>query len=109
MTKVVLITNTHFETRNGEAIPVFQGGKHYPLTDATQRQVDLGNGSLVDAPPDAEKAQDTADALRAKADSAEQKAAEAQAAADAAAALAQAEEAAAAEAAAQASSAAAAA
>lgn len=34
----------------GLSEPRFVGGQTYPLTDDTQRQVDIGNGELVDVP-----------------------------------------------------------
>lgn len=49
--KVVLITNTYFETNaGGTAVPLFVGGQHYPLTEDSLRQVARRNGEEVDAP-----------------------------------------------------------
>ncbi len=31
-------------------MPVFEGGKHYPVTDASQRQVARGNHEVVGIP-----------------------------------------------------------
>lgn len=86
--QVVRIINTYFETDSGgNALEKFKGGEFYAVTEETSRQVALGNGELVDAPEDvekaiaaAQKARADADKALAKADSAEENAAAAQAA-----------------------------
>jgi hypothetical protein len=88
--KAVLITDSHFETdASGSAVEKFKGGKHYPLDEASQRQVDLGNGVIVDAPDDAEKAAAAAETAEQAAEKAAAKADAARQSADAAAAAAQ--------------------
>lgn len=89
MPQVVKIKDTWFEVINGTSLPKFEGGKLYPLNDETQRQVELGNGEIVDAPEDAEKAQAAADAAAAAAAKAAEKATEKADAAAAAVAAAQ--------------------
>ncbi len=42
---------------SGDAGPRFEAGKHYPVTVASQWQVGLGNGALVDILGDARMAQ----------------------------------------------------
>lgn len=87
MMKVIRITNSWHETGpDGESHVVLQGGQFYPVTQATMRQVELGNGEVVDAPEDAEKAAAAAEAAQVAADKAAAKAEAAMAAADAAAA-----------------------
>lgn len=55
--QVVLITDTYFETDpGGAAVAVFEAGRQYPLTEATQRQVALGNATIVEV-PDADTAE----------------------------------------------------
>ena len=67
--QAILITDTYFETDSGgNAVAIFEAGKHYPVTEASQRQVALGNGELVDVPDDAEKAQAAAEAAEAAED-----------------------------------------
>jgi len=86
--KAVRITNSHFETNGwGISEPRFVGGQHYPLDAGTQRQVDLGNGEIIEVPDDPEKAQTAAEAAEVRAEKA---AVAAQAARDAANAAAQA-------------------
>jgi hypothetical protein len=83
--QVVRITNSHFEVDNsGSSHEVFKGGAFYPQTEASLRQVALGNGDLVDAPADPEKAVAAAEAAEAKAEKAADAAAAAREAADAA-------------------------
>jgi hypothetical protein len=61
--QAILITDTYFETDSGgNAVAIFEAGKHYPVTEASQRQVALGNCEVVDVPDDAEKAQAAAEA-----------------------------------------------
>lgn len=85
--QVVRILNTHFETNGwGNSLPVFEGGRFYPITEASQRQVDIGNGEIVDAPEDADKAEAAAESAEAKAEKAAAVAETARAAANAAAA-----------------------
>ena len=75
MTKVVRIFNTHFEVDSqGASQPIFEGGKFYPVTEATERQVVLRNGEVVDAPEDYEKALAAAEAAKAAAEKAAVKA-----------------------------------
>jgi len=98
--KLVKIRNSFFATDGlGNSRAVFEAGKHYPVTEASQQQVDRGNADLIDAPDDPEKAAATAEAAESKAEKA---AAAAQAARDAAEAAAVAADIAAAVAAAQA-------
>ena len=48
--QAVRIVDTYFETgAGGNAVPRFEAGKYYPVTDASQRQVALGNGELTRA------------------------------------------------------------
>jgi hypothetical protein len=87
--QAILITDTYFETDpGGNAVAMFEAGKHYPMTEASQRQVALGNGQVVDVPDDVDKAQAVADAAEATAEKAAAKALSARLQADAAAALA---------------------
>ena len=64
----------------------YAGGALYPVSDDTKRQVELGNGYLVDAPDDADKADAAAVKAEARADDAAAAAQAARDAADAAAA-----------------------
>jgi hypothetical protein len=89
--QVVRIFNTHFDVDgSGASRPTFEGGKFYPQTPASLRQVELGNGELVDAPADPEKAAVKAEQAQAAADAAVAKAESAADAAQAAAAAAEA-------------------
>ena len=82
--QAILITDTYFETDSGgNAVAIFEAGKHYPVTEASQRQVALGNGEIVDVPDDAEKAQAAAEAAEAAAEKATAKATTARRQADA--------------------------
>lgn len=81
--KVVRIFETFYSVDGtGQSHALFNAGGIYPLTEASQRQADLMNGEVVDAPDDYVKAQAAADAAQAAADKSADKAA---AAADAAA------------------------
>lgn len=81
--KVVRIFASYFETDNtATAVEKFKAGAIYPLNDVSQRQVDLLNGEILDAPDDYLKAVAAAEAAKASADKAVDKA---NAAADAAA------------------------
>lgn len=74
--KVVRITHSWFETNSfGNREEKFSAGAILPLNEATQRQVDLLNAEVIEAPDDYEKAE--AAALKA-----EERAATASAAAD---------------------------
>lgn len=55
MPKMVKIRATWFES----AVPKWEAGVLYPLDAESQRQVDIGNGDVVDDPAD-ETADDTA-------------------------------------------------
>jgi hypothetical protein len=82
--QAILITDTYFETDSGgNAVAIFEAGKHYPVTEASQRQIALCNGELVDVPDDAEKAQAAAEAAEAAAEKATAKATTARRQADA--------------------------
>jgi hypothetical protein len=78
--KVVRIALTYFSS----GVAVYEGGKFYPLDAETQRQVDVGNGEIVEASDDVEKAISLAEKAKAKAAVAETAAADASAAAEAA-------------------------
>jgi hypothetical protein len=87
--QAIRITDTYFETDSGgNAMAVFEAGKHYPVTESSQRQVALGNGEIVDIPDDPEKAQAAAEAAESAAEKATAKATTARRHADAAAAVA---------------------
>lgn len=74
--KVVRIFETFYGVDGtGQSHALFTKGGIYPLTEATQRQADLMNGEVVDAPDDYVKAQAAADAAQASADKAADKAA----------------------------------
>ena len=80
--KLVKIRNSFFATDGlGNSRAVFEAGKHYPLNEASQQQVDRGNADLIDAPDDPEKATAAADVAESRAEKA---AAAAQAAREAA-------------------------
>ena len=84
--KVVKIRNSYFETDGmGNPRVVFEAGKHYPLTDASQHQVNCGNAELIDAPDDPEKAAANAEAAESRAEKAAAAAQAAREAAEAAA------------------------
>lgn len=59
--KTVRIKNTFFETDPfGTPQATFEAGKCYPLNGASQRQIDLGNGELVEtSEPAADAAEPT--------------------------------------------------
>lgn len=52
----IRITATYFETdAGGNAVPIFEAGKLYPVTEASQRQVARGNGEVVSVADDTQQ------------------------------------------------------
>jgi len=49
--KMIRITNTFFATdKSGISVPVYEGGKDYPVDTDTLRQVALRNGEEIEVP-----------------------------------------------------------
>ena len=88
--KLIQFVASWFETDGaGNCVERFPAGSYHAITEATERQVALGNAVVVDAPNDAEKAEDAAEKADAKAAAAQAAADAAREAADAATAAAE--------------------